>query len=73
MKREVTIYVCDRCGCEYNDGHQSGWYAVSDSEDSFIGIKAMFSNCGVGSKYDLCKKCTLEIAKEFVEKLEKEK
>jgi hypothetical protein len=36
---------------------------------AFIGVKAMFA--GVGSKYDLCKKCTVEIAKQFVEKLEK--
>jgi len=72
MKKEVTIYVCDRCGCEYN-GHQTGWYTVSKDEDSFVAIKAMFSNAGVGSKYDLCEKCTLEIAKQFVEKMENRK
>ncbi len=72
MKKEVTIYVCDRCGCEYHH-RGSSWYEVSDDEYSFIGVKAMFSNCGVGSKYDLCPKCTVEIAKQFVEKMEKEK
>ena len=69
MKKEVTIYVCDRCGCEYN-GHQSGWYEVSDGEYSFIGVKAMFSNCGVGSKYELCPKCTVEIVKQWLEAVE---
>ena len=69
MKKEVTIYVCDRCGCEYNE-HNTGWDEVSDGEYAFIGVKAMFSNCGVGSKYDLCSKCTVEIAKQFIEKME---
>ena len=36
MKKEVTIYVCDRCGCEYN-GNQTGWYEVDDGEYAFIG------------------------------------
>ena len=69
MKKEVTIYVCDRCGCEYN-GHNTGWYEVSDGEYAFIGVQAMFSNCRVASKYDLCSKCTVEIAKQFIEKME---
>jgi predicted RNA-binding Zn-ribbon protein involved in translation (DUF1610 family) len=75
VKKEVTVYVCDRCGFEYN-APQSGWYVVlSDGENAFIGVKAMFSfsNCAVGLKYeDLCPKCTLEIARRFVERMENE-
>lgn len=70
MKREVTIYVCDRCGCEYN-GHQTGWYTVNDGEYAFIGVKAMFSNAGVGSKYDLCRDCTIKIVEQWLEKLKR--
>ena len=72
MKTTKTIYICDRCGCEINEARADGWCTVADSEYSFIGVKVMFSNCGVGSKYDLCKKCTIEIAKQFIELAEKE-
>ena len=72
MKREITIHICDRCGAEMPMTN-GGYYTVSDGEYAFIGVKAMFSNCGVGSKYDLCPKCTAEIAKQFVEKMENEK
>ena len=68
MKREMTIYICDRCGHEYN-GNQTGWYEVSDSEYSFIGVKVMFNNCGVGSKYDLCPKCTVELVEQWLKKM----
>ena len=72
MKKEVTI--CDMCGCEYDD--RTGWHMIPDGEfdgeDAFIGVRAMFSNCGVGSKYDLCKECTLKIVKKFVAKMEKD-
>lgn len=71
MKRVETVYTCDRCGAEFKNHAPDGWYTVSKPY-SFIGIKAMYSNCGVGSKYDLCLKCTVEIAKQFVEKIEKE-
>ena len=73
MKKEITVLTCDRCGCEYKDCG-SEWHTVwTDPGYAFIGIKAMYSNCGVGSKYDLCRKCTLEIAKQFVEKMENER
>ena len=65
MKREITKYICDRCGCEYN-GNQTGWYYVSDGKYAFIGVQAMFSNAGVGSKYDLCPKCTVEIVEQWL-------
>ena len=68
MKEKRTIYICDKCGCEYN-GNQTGWYEVSNGEYAFIGVKAMFSNCGVGSKYDLCKKCTIEIIEQWLKKM----
>ena len=73
MKKEVTIYVCDRCGSEYN-GHQNGWYEGSDGEYVFIGVKvirggSLFSNCGVGSEYDLCPKCTAEIVEQWLKKM----
>ena len=69
MKREITEWICDRCGAKMDERPDDG-YMVGD-EFSFIGIKAMYSNCGVGSKYDLCLKCTLELAKQFIEKMEK--
>lgn len=73
MKREVTVYTCDRCGCEYN-GNQTSWYSISDDDDySSIGVKAMFSNAGVGSKYDLCKKCTIEIVEQWLKKMKEAK
>ena len=74
MTNEKTeiIWTCDRCGRKMDSNSTNGWHLLEDGEDAFIGIKAMYSNCGVGDKYDLCKKCTLEIARQFVERLEKE-
>lgn len=76
MKKQVVKTICDRCGCEYDD--QTGWYTIAYGEDAYgeydevIGIRAMFSNAGDGSKYDLCPKCTVEIAKKFVKAMEDE-
>ena len=72
MKREITGYVCDYCGREY-DGLQNGWYSISDHDEySSIGVKAMFSNGGVGSKYDLCPKCTVEIVEQWLKRMKEE-
>lgn len=68
MQREITVHICDRCGCEYN-GRQTSWYDVSDGEYAFIGVKAMFSNVWAGSKYALCKKCTVEIVEQWLKKM----
>ena len=72
MKMQVTQCFCDRCGAEIPMTN-GGYYTAPDGEYAFIGVKAMFSNCGVGSKYDLCPRCTTEIAKQFIEKMEDEK
>ena len=70
MKQEIGKTLCDRCGREYDD--HTGWHVhlINDDDCAFLGLKAMFSRCGIGSKYDLCKKCILEIVKNFVDKIE---
>ena len=65
MKREITIHICDRCGVEMPMTN-GGYYVFPDGEYSHVGVKAMFSNCGVGSKYDLCPKCTVEIVEQWL-------
>lgn len=78
MKKQVVKIICDMCGCdidlkEWGKGWSIGYHVVDDGEYAeVIGIRAMFSNGGDGSKYDLCKKCTLKIAKQFVKKMENE-
>ncbi len=69
MKEVKQIWKCDRCGTEMDANGAGGWHMVEKGDYAYIGIKAMYSNCGVGSKYDLCRKCTLELAKQFIEKM----
>ena len=71
MKKEITAWTCDRCGKEMN-ANGAKWHLVEDGEYAYIGLRAMFTNAGVGDKYDLCKKCTIKLAKQFIEKAEKE-
>ena len=74
MKRMETVWNCDRCGCKMDANGVGGWHIVEVGEESYIGIRSMyFYNGSGGQKFDLCKKCTLELAKQFVEKMEKEK
>lgn len=71
MKREITIHICDSCGKEMPMTN-GGYYTVPDDEYAFVGVKAMFSNAGVGSKYDLCPRCTAEIVEQWLKAMKKE-
>ena len=69
MKRQIIETYCDRCG-EKIDNCSGGWFIIERGLHETVGIKAFYSDCGVGKQFDLCKKCTLKIAKEFIDKEE---
>ena len=71
MKCEMTICTCDRCGREMPMTN-GGYHTVPDGEYAFVGVKAMFSNAGVGSKYDLCPRCTVEIVEQWLKVMKEE-
>ena len=70
MKQVETIYTCDRCGRRV-DWSGKHYHTVEVDAESFVGIRAMYASNGEGCpKYDLCLECTLEIARQFIEKQE---
>ena len=68
MQREITVRICDRCGAEMPTTN-GGYYTVPNGEYAYVGVKAMFSNAGVGSKYDLCPECTVELVEQWLKKM----
>ena len=67
MKRETTIYICDRCGAEI-PMTKGGYYPVRTGKYSHIGVKAMCADWD-SSNYDLCRKCTIEIVEQWLKKM----
>ena len=72
-------YCCDRCGAPL-EGTVPDYYRINKDngkdvdvyydDDFYIGISAIYY-FGDGLKADLCKRCTIEIAKEFIRASEK--
>ena len=71
-------YCCDKCGVPLERTVPDFYKIRKDNGDEvenvwdandYIGISAMYS-FGDGMKLDLCKKCTIEIAKEFLKLVE---
>lgn len=65
MKREVTQYICDRCGKVMpNDGY----HIEQVHEESYVGVKVTyFYNGGGEKKYDLCAECTENLVGQWLD------
>lgn len=71
----MSQYCCDKCGVPL-ERTVPDYYAINKSngedvdvyfdDDDYIGIAAVYHNSNGKACCDLCKKCTIEIAKEFL-------